>query len=162
VSIAYFLCAVGIVATLWLAAQGLARTTPVLARALSLRGPASLLMVPLHYGALGLLEDLSPPPWTLAAWVAGTVLLIAAVFMLSRGVIAWARRSLHPGTTAQVAIAGVTCAVGLAACLRASPLLRLEICSAGEVVIGLLLLWSSRPREVEQRGGAGATSANLP
>src|SRR5206468_1128746 len=68
VSIAYFLCAVGIVALAWSCADRLVGALPAMVQRASLRGPASLLIVPLHYAILGALEALSPPPWEAAAW----------------------------------------------------------------------------------------------
>ncbi len=145
VSIAYFLCAMGIVATAWLATRWLAQVAPALARALALRGPASLLMVPLHYAALGLLEALAPPPWSLAAWLPGIILLTSGILLSSRALVAAARQVAIPGTIVQLLIGATACFVALASVCCATPLLRLEACSLGEVVMGLLLLWSSGP-----------------
>ena len=155
VSIAYFLCAVGVVAVVWLVTRWLAKASPSFARSMALRGPASLLIVPLHYGALGMLEELSPPPWSLVAWVLTTVLLAICVLLLSRALVASARRFGSPGSIAEILIGGAACTVGLVACLHATPLVRLEVCSAAEVVIALLLLWSSRRNVVDTRTGPG-------
>ncbi len=160
VSIAYLLCAVGIIAASWLLSSGVARWLPAFSRAVALRGAASLLIVPLHYGILGLLEELGPSAWSPAVWLATTVVLAGAVLLASRAVIAWARRLAVPGLPAQALIAGVACVAAFAALLLASPLVRLEVASLGEVVIGGLLLWSGRtvarkPGMDPRRGSAG-------
>lgn len=154
VSIAYFLCAVGIVAAAWLCAERVVEALPVSARAMSLRGPASLLIVPLHYGILGLLEWLSPSPWSSAAWALTTIALVLIVFMLSRALISNARRLAVPSFVTQAMIAAVACAAAWVAWRFGDRLQRLEVCSAAEVVVAMLLLWSSnktvrrRPREI--------------
>ncbi|MCK9685854.1 heparan-alpha-glucosaminide N-acetyltransferase domain-containing protein [Scleromatobacter humisilvae] len=160
VSIAYFLCAVGIVAAAWLLADRAVAALPALAQRTSLRGPASLLIVPLHYGALGVLETLSAWPWDAAAWAAATIVLVLAVFVLSRTLVSSARRLAVPGPLAQVVVAAVAVAAGLTAWELAPPLLRLEVCSAGQVVIALLLLWSSNKRGAPLGAGSCNPAAN--
>ncbi|MFL6696109.1 MAG: heparan-alpha-glucosaminide N-acetyltransferase domain-containing protein [Vitreoscilla sp.] len=143
VSIAYFLCAVGIVAIAWWCADRVAQALPAIAQRASLRGPVSLLIVPLHYGILGLLEALSPPPWDVAAWAPATVALVLAVFILSRALVAGARHIVVPGRVVQAGVAVIAVGIGLLAWGAWPPLPRLEACSAGQVIIALLLLWSS-------------------
>ena len=162
VSIAYFLCAVGIVAVVWLVTRWLAQASPAGARALALRGPASLLIVPLHYGALGMLEELSLPPWRLAVWSGATILLVFCVLLVSRTLVASASRIGNPGVIAQTLVGGAACAAGLIAFFYAPPLLRLEACSLGEVVIALLLLWSNKSNVVKRQTASGEHSVNLP
>ena len=154
VSIAYFLCAVGIVAAAWLLADRAVVALPAMAQRTSLRGPASLLIVPLHYGILGVLETLSPPPWDAAAWAPVTIALVLVVFVLSRTLVSNARRLAVPGPFVQAAIAAVAAVAGLVAWREAPALPRLEVCSAGQVVIALLLLWSSNKRGSSQRAGS--------
>ncbi len=154
VSIAYFLCAVGIVAAAWLLAERAVVALPAMAQRTSLRGPASLLIVPLHYGILGVLETLSTPPWDVAAWAPVTIALVLVVFVLSRTLVSNARRLAVPGPVVQVAIAAVAAVAGLVAWHEAPPLPRLELCSAGQVVIALLLLWSSNKRGTSRRAGS--------
>lgn len=144
VSIAYFLCAVGIIAASWLLSSGVSRCLPALSRAIALRGAASLLIVPLHYGILGLLEELDPSLWNPAVWLVTTVVLAGVVLSISRAAIAWAGRLPVPGLSTQALVALVACTAAFAALILASPLVRLEIASLGEVVIGGLLLWSGR------------------
>ncbi len=162
VSIAYFLCALGIVAVAWSCADRVAGARPALAGALSLRGPASLLIVPLHYGLLGLLEALSPPPWDAQAWAPATVALAVVVFLLSRMLVTNARRLAVPGGLVQAVVAGAAVAAGLAALLLWPPLARLETCSAGQVVIALLLLWSSNMRPASLRRADEGSPGRLP
>ena len=153
VSIAYFLCAIGIVATAWSCADRAVAALPALAQRASLRGPASLLIVPLHYGILGALEALSPPPWDAAAWAPATIALVLAVFLLSRGLVSNARRLAVPGNAVQIAVAAAAVGVGLVAWRGWAPLPRLEACSAGQVVIAVLLLWSSNKKAAPVRAG---------
>lgn len=156
VSIAYFLCAGGIVATAWLCADRVAAAWPPLARWLSLRGPASLLIVPLHYGILGGLEALLPPPWDPVPWAPATFALASVVFLLSRALVSNARRLPVPGRIMQGAVAAAALAVGWVALRGWPPLARLEACSAGQVAIALLLLWSSNKKSaLARRAGAG-------
>ena len=154
VSIAYFLCAIGIVATAWLCADRVVGALPAIAQRASLRGPASLLIVPLHYGILGALEALAPSPWDVAAWASSTIALVLAVFLLSRMLVSNARRIAVPGRLVQAAIAAIVVAVGLVAWRDWAALPRLEACSAGEVVIALLLLWSSNANALPVRAGS--------
>lgn len=146
VSIAYFLCAVGIVASAWLCADRVVAATPAMAQRMSLRGPASLLIVPLHYAILGVLEAFVPPPWGVMAWAPATVVLVLAVFLSSRTLVSNARRIAVPGDLAQAGVAALAMAVGLVAWRHWPALPRLEVCSAGQVLIALLLLWSSNKK----------------
>ena len=155
VSLAYFLCAIGIVGLAWLVAAQVARALPSMALAMSLRGPASLLIVPLHYGALGMLEYAAEPPWNLFAWGLATLLLIVAVLLFARYLVSGASRFPVPGLAAQVFLAVTACGCGLMAFTLAPPLGRLEACSAGDVIIALLLLWSSQT----SISGSGAGAA---
>ena len=148
VSLAYFLCAVGIVATAWLAADRAVTGSPTLAQRASLRGPASLLIVPLHYGMLGVLESVWPAPWPLTAWAAAAIVLVLSVFLLSRALVSSARRIAVPGAAVQILVAAGAVAVGLMTWRDWPPLPRLEACSAGQVIIALLLLWSSNKTTV--------------
>jgi len=158
VSIAYFLCAVGIVALAWLCADRLVGALPALAQRASLRGPASLLIVPLHYAILGALEALSPPPWDAAAWAPATIALVFAVFLSSRALVASAGRLATPGDLVQAGVALAAVALGLTAWRYWPPLARLEACSAGQVIIALLLLWSSNKKAARVDPAAGQAS----
>jgi uncharacterized membrane protein len=162
VSIAYFLCAIGIVAMAWLCADRVVAAAPALAPWLSLRGPASLLIVPLHYGILGVLEALSPPPWDALAWAPATIALAAVVFMSSRTLVTMARRLAVPGGLVQVAVAAIALVVGWVALRDWPPLARLEACSAGQVIVALLLLWSSNRRSATTRRIAQEPTGEAP
>ena len=143
VSLAYFLCAIGIVGVAWLCTGRVTHALPTVAQDVSLRGPASLLIVPLHYGFLGVLEVLRPSPWGVAAWALATFALVITVFLSSRVLLSGARRIAAPGNLVQVAIAAIAIVIGLIAWRNWPALPRLETCSAGQVAVALLLLWSS-------------------
>jgi uncharacterized membrane protein len=159
VSIAYFLCAVGIVALAWSCADRLVGALSALAQRASLRGPASLLIVPLHYAILGVLEALAPPPWDAGAWAPATIALVFAVFLLSRTLVAHAGRIAVPGDLVQAGVAVIAAAVGLLAWRYWPPLPRLEAGSAGQVIIALLLLWSSNKKAARVVAAAGQATA---
>ncbi len=146
VSLAYFLCAIAIVGVAWLGAGRACRAAPRGFQGAFLRGPASLLVVPLHYGLLGLLEAISAPPWSPAAWATATAILAMAVFFLARSLVAGAGRLPVPAGVTQVAVAATACLAAGGAFVQGGPLVRLELCSVGQVVVALLLLWSTRPR----------------
>jgi hypothetical protein len=144
VSLAYFFCAVGIIAVAWLVMEWLARRGAGAAGALALRGPSSLLIVPLHYGILGALRALWPAPLDVATWVAVVALLVCGVLLLSRSLVDWMGRRSRASASLQVAVFAGTLAVAGTTYVVGSPLWRLEVCSLGEVVMGLLLLWSNK------------------
>ena len=123
-----------------------------------MRGPASLLIVPLHYAILGTLEALSPPPWDAAAWAPATIALVFAVFLSSRALVASAGRLATPGDLVQAGVALAAVALGLTAWRYWPPLARLEACSAGQVIIALLLLWSSNKKAARVDPAAGQAS----
>ena len=158
VSIAFYLCALAIVAAAWLGARWLDGAAPTLAGAAHLRGPASLLIVPLHYGLLGALAELVPPPWGDVAWLVATCLLAACILGLSRRLVAGVGRLAAPGAIVQAGIVAATCGLALLAYFQAGPLLKLEVCSAGEVVTALLLLWASARKSAGQRVGPGSST----
>jgi uncharacterized membrane protein len=158
VSIAFYLCAVAIVAAAWLGSRWLNGAAQALASAVHLRGPASLLIVPLHYGILGALAELISPPLGDVAWLVGTALIAAGVLALSRGLVAGASRLAVPGAVVQASLVAATCALSLLAYFQAAPLLRLEVGSAGEVVTALLLLWSSTRKSAGQQVGPGSST----
>jgi uncharacterized membrane protein len=162
VSIAYFLCAIGIVAMAWLCADRVVTAAPALAPRASLRGPASLLIVPLHYAILGVLEALSAPPWDALAWATGTIALVIVVFLTSRTLVTTARRLAVPGGLVQAGVAAAAIAVGWVALRDWTPLARLEACSAGQVVVALLLLWSSNKPSAAIRHAAQQPTGEAP
>ena len=82
-SAAYFLLSLGVLALAWWAAGWLARQERASA-ALALRGPASLLVVPLHYAAIGALAGVLPLPLLPAVWWAAAVALCVAVMWACR------------------------------------------------------------------------------
>lgn len=162
VSIAYFLCAIGIIAAAWLLADAIARWLPALSRAVALRGPTSLLIVPLHYGLLGLLEEIDPAVWSSTVWLVTTLLLACVVLLISRVIVAWAGRLAVPGVPAQALVAAVACGAAFAALLWGPPLVRLEVASLGEVAIGCLLLWSGRAATRKSGMASSGASVRLP
>lgn len=78
VSFAYLMFAVGFVAFAWIVARG---ACGLAGRGfLQLRGPASLLVVPIHYALIELGAACVPPPWAPQAWLAAVLAL--ALFTL--------------------------------------------------------------------------------
>ncbi len=147
VSLAYFLFAVAIVATAWLLGALLAAAAQGRVDGLMLRGPASLLIVPLHYGALGLVAMLAPPPWGLAAWAVATAVLVVVVLVLARRIVAVVSPRLSSWTPATQGLAlAVSVGASGAALLFATPLLRLEVACAAEVVVAIVLMVSASTR----------------
>lgn len=145
VSLAYFVFAIGIVALGWLWAAGMAWRHAGWMDAMKLRGAASLLVVPLHFGALALVSRLVPPPWPVGPWALATALLCVAVLVASRGVVAHIGARLSPPSwTSDALVIGVVTALALGARLWAPGLLRLEVACAAEVVIGILLARGGR------------------
>ncbi|MET0382553.1 MAG: heparan-alpha-glucosaminide N-acetyltransferase domain-containing protein [Burkholderiaceae bacterium] len=147
VSLAYFLFAVAVVAAAWLVASWLAAIDAPAARGLMLRGPASLLIVPLHYAALGLLERFSGSDWGVPAWALATALLVIAVLGAARRIVGFFSARASPrggGAPLQAAALALAAAAGLLAFFLAPPLLRLETACAAEGVVAMVLLLSSR------------------
>lgn len=83
VSVAYFLLSLGALALFWWAAGWLARRERA-SSALALRGPASLLVVPLHYAAIGVLAGMLPLPLPPAGWLIAVVALCVVVLWACR------------------------------------------------------------------------------
>jgi uncharacterized membrane protein len=145
VSLAYFLFAIAFVTALWLVASWLERARSAAVDGLLLRGPASLLIVPLHYGALGLIAATLGTGWPPGAWLAGTVLLCVAVLVTARAMVALL------GSTVTTRSAGAQClalalaaAATLAAFQWAPKLLLLEVACLAEIVVAAVLFLSSR------------------
>ena len=90
VSAAYFVFAVGFVGACWVLAR-----VAVGARGndfLRLRGPASLLVVPLHYAVIQVGMALLPTPWPLAVWGSIVAALCLLVLPACRGLADILRR----------------------------------------------------------------------
>lgn len=144
VSIAYFSCALAIVATAWMLTRWLNRWWPSGAKSMALRGPASLLIVPFHYALLGVLAATVPSPWAAPTWLVVTLLLGGCILVISRRLVARATQLAAPRLLAQAGIVAMVVALSALALSLAPPLLRLEVCSAAEIFVALLLLWATQ------------------
>lgn len=157
VSIGWFLIASAIVAGFWLLAHALSRVLGERAGALMLRGPASLLVVPLHYAALRLVRELCPPPWEPLAWLGATALLAAAVVVVvRRAAPALTAAQAGSGAAAEWGLLGGALLVAAAGLLWAPPALRLELACAAQVAVAAVL---ARPRPAAPPQVASAQAA---
>ncbi len=144
VSFAYFVFATGFVALVWLLARW-ACTNPQLAF-LHLRGPASLLVVPIHYAAIHLWAAVAPPPWSPQAWLAAVLVLTIFTVLTSRWLAgrlkAIAERPASgPGLIVAIAVSATACA---AAAIFASPLACWLVACLSQIVIAANLARPSR------------------
>jgi len=142
VSIAYFLYAVAIVICFWLSASLLERSLPLAAgRALQMRGPASLIVVPVHYAAIGLIAASWPPPYDPRAWVVLAGLLCCIALTLSKWIAICLSRLAQAPRVGQWMLPMLAVYAALTAWAVTSwpPLACLLIASGGEVLVALNL-----------------------
>lgn len=138
VSVAYLLFAVGFVGAVWLLA-GLLAALPASASVgwLQIRGPASLLVVPLHYAAIGIAAVAIAPPWPAPVWLPVTLGFGVAVLAACRWLAACLRRWVDsPGGSRGLALSLPACATVIAiGVLTAPPLVCLLLACVGQVLV---------------------------
>lgn len=138
VSIAYFFFAVGFVGVMWLSAGWLSRDADTLAvRAIAMRGPASLLVVPLHYALLGIAVAWVGRPWNPSWWPVLAVVLCAVVLKAARWMASGLLRATAGEGFARGWLPALAPALALAAwaVVSAPPLICLLAGCAGEVLV---------------------------
>jgi uncharacterized membrane protein len=85
VSFAYLVFAIGFVALAWLAARLAWRVLGEGGRRLlATRGPASLLVVPIHYAAIHAVAAVAPLPWPAQAWLPAVAGLAIGTLILAK------------------------------------------------------------------------------
>lgn len=145
VSFAYLMFAVGFVAVAWL----LARAACALAGRgfLQLRGPASLLVVPIHYALIELGAACVPPPWAPRAWLAAVLALALFTLPAARWLAARLKTlAERPGAGPMLAGAVVAAALACAAASEyASALVCWLVACLSQVVIAANLARPPRP-----------------
>lgn len=135
VSITYFMFAVGFVASVWLLARG---ACALAGRSLlQLRGPASLLVVPIHYAAIHLCAALVLPPWPLQAGLAAMLALALCTLPASRWLAGGLKRiAERPGAgTALLGAVAAAAACCSAALEFATPLVCWLVACLSQIVI---------------------------
>ena len=151
VSVAYFLFAVAFVIAVWLLADLLAvASASRLVAALQTRGPASLLIVPVHYALIGVGAALLPPPWNPMAWLPAALGLCVVALSSARWIAACFRRwADRPAVSRGLALLLPACSAVIAACVVAAPPLAglLAACLGQILVAGNL----ARPETVVTR-----------
>jgi len=146
VSFAYLLFAVGFLPLVWLAARAACGVAAL--RFLRLRGPASLLVVPIHYAAIELAAAWAPPPWSPTIWLPAVCALALATLPAARWLAARLRNvaerpAAGPTLLAAVAVSVVCCALASA---FASPLAGWLVACLSQVAIAANL--ARPPRSV--------------
>jgi hypothetical protein len=81
----YFVLSLGVLAVVLAASVALASATPRLSRWLSLRGTASLAVVPIHYALIEAASAFGGVPMSPLAWLAWSVALVAGSIALAKG-----------------------------------------------------------------------------
>ena len=123
VSVAYFLFAVAFVGAVWLVAEALAAASGSrLVSALQTRGPASLLIVPVHYALIGVAAAVLPPPWDATAWLPAAFVLCAVALAAAKWIATCLRRLVEsPRVSRGLALSLPACAAVIAVCVVAAP-----------------------------------------
>lgn len=93
VSFAYMLFGAGFVAIAWAFCGGLARLKRPDTGFLEIRGPASLLVVPIHYALIASVAALAPPPFDPAVWVAAVIVLVVATIAAAKWIASCLRQA---------------------------------------------------------------------
>ncbi len=154
VSIAYFLIAVAIVAGSWLLAILVDRCPwkPV-AAALSIRGPASLVVVPVHYALIAIAAAIVEPPYDAGAWILATAVLCSAVLVASKWIAICLHRLARTPAASRWMLPVLAPCAGLAAWAVVAwpPLALVLVTSFAEVVVAMNL--SRSPAPVTRRDG---------
>jgi hypothetical protein len=123
VSVAYFLFAIAFVGAVWLLTDALALASGSgFVRALQTRGPASLLIVPVHYGLIGTAAAVFPPPWIAAVWLPAALVLCAVALASSKWIATCLRRwAVSTRVSRGLALLLPACAAVIAFCVVAAP-----------------------------------------
>lgn len=140
-SAAYLVVSLAVLGAAW----GLARVGaafPAAARALALRGPASLLVVPLHYGVIGLAEWFVAPPMPLGAWCVTATVLTAVIIVASRRLAAFMSATPLSARSLGLLLAASTAATWASHAAGGPALLTLCLACVGQVLVAWEL---SRP-----------------
>ena len=138
VSVAYFLFAIAFVGAVWLLADALAVPSgSQVISALRTRGPASLLIVPVHYALIGIAAAVFQPPWNAQAWLPAALVLCAVALASSKWLGNCLRRWVEsPRVSRGVAFALPAWAAVTAACVVAAPPLAcLLVACLGQVLV---------------------------
>ncbi len=157
VSVAYLLFAIAFVGVVWLVADALALASDSrLVSALQTRGPASLLIVPVHYALIGIAEAVFPPPWNAAAWLPAALVLCTVALAAAKWIATCLRRWVEsPPVSRGLALSLPACAVVIAICVVAAPpLVCLLVACLGQVLVAANL---ARPDAAVTRLGTGRT-----
>ena len=156
VSVAYFLFAIAFVGAVWLVADALAASGSRLVSALQTRGPASLLIVPVHYALIGIAAAAFPPPWNAVAWLPVALALCTVALASSKWIATCLRRwAESPRVSRGLALALPAFAAAAAFCvLAAPPLVCLLVACLGQVLVAANL---ARPDTAVTRPGTGRT-----
>ncbi len=157
VSVAYLLFAVAFVGVVWLVADALALASGSrLVSALQTRGPASLLIVPVHYALIGIAEAAFPPPWNAAAWLPAALVLCTVALSASKWIATCLRRWVEsPPVSGGLALSLPACAAVIAICVVAAPPLAcLLVACLGQVLVAANL---ARPDAAVTRPDTGRT-----
>ena len=138
VSVAYFLFAVAFVVAVSLLADALAvASSSRLVAGLQTRGPASLLIVPVHYALIGVGAALLPPPWSAEAWLPAALVLCIVALASAKWIAACFRRWVErPSVSRGLALLLPACAAVIAICVVAAPpLVCLLAACLGQVLV---------------------------
>jgi uncharacterized membrane protein len=138
VSVAYFVFAVGFVVAVWLLAGLLAALpNPAALGWLQIRGPASLLVVPLHYAVIAIAASLIAPPWPAPVWLPVALVFSGVVLAGCQWLAACLRRwADSPGGSRGLALSLPACATVIAiSVVTAPPLVYLLAACVGQVLV---------------------------
>jgi hypothetical protein len=151
VSVGYFLFAFAFVGAVWLTSDVVALAVKSrIAAALQTRGPASLLIVPVHYALIGIVAAVLSPPWHAETWFPAALVLCAVVLASSKWIATCLRRwAVHPRASRGLALSLPACAAVTAFCvILAPPLVRLLVACLGQVLVAANL---ARPEQAVLR-----------
>ncbi len=138
VSVAYLLFAIAFVGVVWLMADAVAAASDSrLVSALQTRGPASLLVVPVHYALIGIAAAVFPPPWSDAAWLPAALVLCTVALAASKWIANCLRQWVEsPRVSRGLALSLPACAAVIAIGMAAAPpLLLLLLACLGQVLV---------------------------
>ena len=138
VSVGYFLFVIAFVGAVWLFADAVALAAKSrMVAALQTRGPASLLIVPVHYALIAVVAEVLSPPWRAATWFLSALVLCAVALACSKWIATCLSRwAVIPRVSRGLALALPACAAVIAFCvILAPPLVRLLAACLGQVLV---------------------------